>query len=34
MGINPFPNSYEVTYKSKDIIEKFEELEKIKRKFR
>lgn len=28
MGINPFPNSYEVTYKSKDIIEKFDELEK------
>ena len=28
MGINPFPNSYNVTYKSKDIAEKFEELEK------
>ena len=28
MGINPFPNSYDVTYKSKDIAEKFEELEK------
>lgn len=28
MGINPFTNSYEVTYKSKDIIEKFDELEK------
>ena len=28
MGINPFPNSYDVTYKSKDIAEQFEELEK------
>ena len=28
MGRNPFPNRYEVTYKSKDIIEKFDELEK------
>ena len=28
MGINPFPNSYDVTYKSKDIAEKFEELER------
>ena len=24
MGINPFPNSYDVTYKSKDIAEKFD----------
>ncbi|WP_300759168.1 lysine--tRNA ligase [uncultured Brachyspira sp.] len=28
MGINPFPNSYDVTYKSHDIAEKFDELEK------
>lgn len=28
MGINPFPNSYDVTYKSHEIAEKFEELEK------
>ena len=28
MGINPFPNNYEVSFKSKDIKEKFEELEK------
>ena len=28
MGINPFPNGYDVTYKSKDIADKFEELEK------
>ncbi|WP_432632415.1 lysine--tRNA ligase [Brachyspira sp.] len=28
MGINPFPNNYEVSFKSKDIKENFEELEK------
>lgn len=28
MGINPFPNNYEVSFKAKDIKENFEELEK------
>lgn len=28
MGINPFPNNYDVSFKSKDIKENFEELEK------
>lgn len=28
IGINPYPNNYDVTYKAKDIVNKFDELEK------